>query len=140
MLPQRLVRAARAGEIKAFRRICPHVVGRQRDRSIGLIEYFRVEIRLVGRLSECVEGHVGEGFSRERVGVIRVGLERLAEQVQRGIVAVTLLFGRLREDRHIAAQPRIVRSTASGFLERAALSASALTSSKPNMLASRATI
>jgi hypothetical protein len=92
---ERFVRAARIGQIKALRGIRPHVIGRERDSPVGLINYFSVEICFRGGLSEGVEGHIGEGFARERVGVVRVGLERLVEQGQRGIVAVALLLRRL---------------------------------------------
>ena len=70
--------------------------GAERDSPVGLIDDFFVEICFGVGLSECKEGHMGEGLARERVGVIRVGLERLVEQGQRGIVAVALLLRRLR--------------------------------------------
>ena len=39
---------------------------------------------------------MGESFARERIRVIRVGFERLVEQIPCGIVAVALLLRRLR--------------------------------------------
>ena len=93
---ERFIRAARTGQIKAFRGIRPHVVGGERNSSVGLIDDSSVEICFRGGLSESVEGHIGEGFARERVGVIRVGLERLVEQGQRGVVGVALLLRRFR--------------------------------------------
>ena len=77
---ERLARAARNGQIKAFCIIRPHVIGSQRDRPVGRIDDFCIEIRFGARLRERKQGHMSESFARERVGVVRVGLERLVEQ------------------------------------------------------------
>ena len=92
----RLVRAVCASQINAFGVVRLHVIGRERDSPVGLVDDFRIEVRSVGRLRKCKKRHIGESFAGERLGVVRVGLERLVEQGERGIVAVALLLRRLR--------------------------------------------
>jgi hypothetical protein len=76
---ERLVRAMGQHEVGGFRKIGPRVVGIERDGPVGLIDYFCLEVGLGACPSELVFGVIGRSLARERVGVVRVDLERLIE-------------------------------------------------------------
>ena len=117
-------------QIRAFHTKCPSVVTRERDGSVGLTEYFCVVVGFGVGPSKHVFVHIGRRRADQCIGILRVDLEsqfewvRLAPRRGRHSSAAVAPTGGPRPDRGMS------RSMMNrGFLERAAVSASAPTSS-----------
>ena len=75
-------------QVQAFHIVRPRIIWGERDGPVGLTEYFRLVIGPGGRRSPRVFQQIGVSVARQRVGFVRVDLERLFEQGFRRIVVL----------------------------------------------------
>ena len=75
--------------MNTFRPIRPHGIGSERDGPVGLTDHFGVVIGFgVGKVK--ILDPIAICFARQRIGVVRVNLERLLEQSPRRIDRVLI--------------------------------------------------
>jgi hypothetical protein len=119
----RFVRAMRYAEIDTLGIVAAGVIRRERNGPVSLTDDLSLEVGPVGTPTVQIVDHISHCIARQRVGIMRIDHERLFEQGTRRIVARPLLWhGLFLNPCHTMAHPRMVRSTASGFAERALFS------------------
>jgi hypothetical protein len=75
--------------LNIFCQIRSHCIGSERDGPVGLTDHFGVVIGLgVGKVK--ILDRIQICFARQRIGVVRVDLERMLEQSSRGIDRVLI--------------------------------------------------
>ena len=102
---ERLVRAAQKEEVIALRIIRQLVIGSERDRPLGLTEYFCLVIDLRACPSHLFLVEMGYGVASQRRDIVGVDLERLLERSPRRIVVV--FCKRLQLEQCVAAHREI---------------------------------